>query len=367
MKQELLKKLEQKKNKKVKEAAEKLLNSNVVDYELDSQIKWIETSAKLLENAKGHPLSGFIVAVAIVLLCLLAGGLLWVIRIPQANVAVSITSKTLNLQLWEKWMLDEPFEIDYIRIENIQTIHALGLGINVDNNNAPGSLKLEAEGGDIVLEKLILGKNGTVEMEMMAKQLVLSLKETEMYGSFAVTDTNSFSINGRKNEKGKKTKYPESIEFGVSRKGKIPTHIVLGLKAPATIPLKFNHMKVKKIDFLKETLSAIGNYSFESTVSGGEVKLFDVPVTEKIFKKDLIFLEVLQLEHLNISFKDQLYVYLDGKVRHLTIGPKGFERNLAPTCLEYLYHQERLGFFWSAVLFFWGILWGVRRLIFAGK
>ena len=367
MKRELLKRLELKKDKKVKEAAKKLLESDTVDYELDSKIGWIEASVKVLENTKSRPLSGLITAAVIVFLCLLAGGMLWVIRIPQVNVAVSIACETLNVQLMEKWVLEESIEIDYIRVENIQSIDAPGLGINIDSLNAPEYHKIEAKGNNVVLEKLTLGENGSVEIEMMPKQLVISLKETEMHGAFAITDTNTVTINGRKNEKGKNLNYPESIEFNVLGKGKIPTNIILGLKIPVEIPLEFNQMKVKKIDFLKETMSNTGNHLFESSISGGEVKLFDVPMTEKIFKKDLVSFDVSHLEHLNISFKDQLYIYFDGKVSHLKIGPKGYERRLAPTYLEYLYHKKRLSFFWSAVLFFWGILWGVHRLIFVGK
>jgi hypothetical protein len=46
------------------------------------------------------------------------------------------------------------------------------------------------------------------------------------------------------------------------------------------------------------------------------------------------------------------------------IGPKGFEKNLAPSLLEYFYHHQRFGFFWGVVAFLWGILWGLKETIF---
>ena len=54
----------------------------------------------------------------------------------------------------------------------------------------------------------------------------------------------------------------------------------------------------------------------------------------------------------------------EGKVRSASTGPSGFERELQPSLLEYLYHQQRLGFFWAAVSFLWGVLWSARTLIF---
>jgi len=54
----------------------------------------------------------------------------------------------------------------------------------------------------------------------------------------------------------------------------------------------------------------------------------------------------------------------EGKVKDAFTGSPGFERELQPSLLEYLYHQQRLGFFWTVVTFLWGVLWSARTLYF---
>ena len=58
-----------------------------------------------------------------------------------------------------------------------------------------------------------------------------------------------------------------------------------------------------------------------------------------------------------------LQVRFEGVARDIFLGPEGFRRSLAPSLLEYFYHQKRLGFAWTAVVFFWGLLWSLRKTI----
>ena len=61
---------------------------------------------------------------------------------------------------------------------------------------------------------------------------------------------------------------------------------------------------------------------------------------------------------------DGAALIFEGEVRSAATGPPGFERQLKPSLLEYLYHQQRLGFFWAVASFIWGLLWSARTLIF---
>jgi hypothetical protein len=70
-----------------------------------------------------------------------------------------------------------------------------------------------------------------------------------------------------------------------------------------------------------------------------------------------------RLTQLNIG--EKIKIQFEGRAKAIQIGPQGFERNLEPNWLTYLYNQEKLVFIWSAFLFIWGILWSIRKTIFA--
>jgi hypothetical protein len=59
-----------------------------------------------------------------------------------------------------------------------------------------------------------------------------------------------------------------------------------------------------------------------------------------------------------------LALQFEGTVRKVRVGPPDAQGDLAPSFLRYYYHQEPLTFFWSAVVFFWGVLWSIRQTVF---
>lgn len=66
---------------------------------------------------------------------------------------------------------------------------------------------------------------------------------------------------------------------------------------------------------------------------------------------------LLEIASDELGFK----IIFQGTIKEIKAGPSGFEQNLMPTWLEYLYHHEQLAFFWSVVVFLWGLFWGLRN------
>jgi hypothetical protein len=56
-------------------------------------------------------------------------------------------------------------------------------------------------------------------------------------------------------------------------------------------------------------------------------------------------------------------VHFSGLVESAQIGPRGFEDELAPTWLEYFYHQEPWAIFWGALVFLWSLGWGLKTAL----
>ncbi len=103
---------------------------------------------------------------------------------------------------------------------------------------------------------------------------------------------------------------------------------------------------------------------FISTIKQGEVKLYDVPGEEKIYKRDVVKMDHIALGRLEISCSDDLHVFAEGEVKNLKVGPGGFERDLAPSWLEYIYRNQRFLFFLGAVASLLSALWGIKETIF---
>jgi hypothetical protein len=66
---------------------------------------------------------------------------------------------------------------------------------------------------------------------------------------------------------------------------------------------------------------------------------------------------------IKISHGSDINLIYEGTVEQLLIGPKGYEKNLSPSYLEYFYVRKPLAFFWGAVVFLWGLLWRIRKMI----
>ena len=79
---------------------------------------------------------------------------------------------------------------------------------------------------------------------------------------------------------------------------------------------------------------------------------------------DVIKMEHITPRRLEITCHDDLHTVVEGKVKNLKIGPEGFERDMAPSWLEYIYRNQRFLFFLGAVASLLSALWGIKETIF---
>jgi hypothetical protein len=120
---------------------------------------------------------------------------------------------------------------------------------------------------------------------------------------------------------------------------------------------------VQALSFFRENISEPGSVFFESAISSGRINIHDVSGHETLNEGDRLIMEGVEGRLLKISHGSEINLVFEGAVEKLLLGPKGFEKNLSPSFLEYLYVRKPLAFFWGAVVFLWGVLWRVRKLI----
>ena len=122
-------------------------------------------------------------------------------------------------------------------------------------------------------------------------------------------------------------------------------------------------LRVQGLKFARETSDQPGTQIFVSAVTGGKVLLSDISETVELQSGEPLSLEGVTGRITRVQIKDRIDVRFEGVAKEISVGPEGFERDLAPNLLQYLYHKQRLPFFWSAVTFLWGLLWSLRKLL----
>jgi len=103
---------------------------------------------------------------------------------------------------------------------------------------------------------------------------------------------------------------------------------------------------------------------FSSQISNGTITMTDT--NEQITLNPSAILRLTgirgRVADLRLGSQD-VRIKFEGTANGITLGDGDFARNLKPTILEWLFHQQKLGLFWGAMTFLWGIFWSVRRLV----
>jgi hypothetical protein len=155
---------------------------------------------------------------------------------------------------------------------------------------------------------------------------------------------------------------PATVTFDDAGRPLIPAQ----LRARPLEKLQLPRVPIRALGLFTETTNADQQSSFTSGITEGAVTLSDTREAIELRAGDPLYLEGANgiISRLEIG-PEGLQLWFDGEVQGISRGIPGYERNLKPTLLEYLYHQEKLGFFWGAVAFLWGLIWSGRRLLSA--
>jgi hypothetical protein len=155
---------------------------------------------------------------------------------------------------------------------------------------------------------------------------------------------------------------PATVTFYDAGRPGIPTR----LRASPSEKIELRRLPIRSLGFFAETANAEQESSFSSGITTGEMMLSDTGESVELKEGDPLYLEDARglVSDLEIG-PEGLQLLFDGEVHGVSVGTPGFERNLKPTLLEYLYHREKLSFFWGGVTFLWGLVWSGRKLFSA--
>ncbi|MEN8260045.1 MAG: hypothetical protein ABFS02_05570 [Pseudomonadota bacterium] len=290
---------------------------------------------------------------AIGFICLMLAGLAWSVRVPVTEVVLEIEAESLALRLTHDWSADIEVAAHTIHLNNTDRIIAPGLGLDV----AP--VEMEASGQGLTLETIDLPAGTSLELERQGNALTLYVHDGALSGRIEIVRAEL-----RLKPAGETTQrtisiaadIPETVMFSSIRSTADPVKLVVD----AAGPWRLSGLQAGAIRACKEDPPGSGRCV--STLHTGTVKLLATGRTVQLTDGDQLFAGGIHSTRLEIaSHENGLKILFQGTVDEIKAGPAGFEQDLSPTWLEYLYHQEQLAFFWSVVVFLWGLLWSLRN------
>jgi hypothetical protein len=361
MKDHLRRQLEKNLTKQARETARTLLEERDAE-SIARGLRQLDDYQRVLAALKPSPGRDVKKAIVIAFICVLAAGLLWYLRVPRIHVLVDVHSDVVAFELNEPWQLERRLRASQMRIEYLESIRAPALGVNIDSRN--GDAWIDLSGGQIELHRAVFDAGGYLEIDSGAEQMEWYFKNASLRGDLLIKGTVLLSAGNRPDRLAvdgvrQSIEVPETVHIRSGESGMIPSVVRIR-------PLDgwgFRDIRVNRLSFFRERVSTPGSIGFESAIRKGSVAIHETSSETDLKEGDRLVLEGVAGRLTRVEQGTALRIAFEGTVEKLLTGPEGFEHNLAPSYLEYLYVRKPLTFFWSAVVFMWGMLWSILKWI----
>lgn len=305
-------------------------------------------------------------SVVIGLVCLVVASLLWMMRISSVNVHATVETGSITFQLANNWQSQDVWELGTgpIRLE--------GLGeINLPPEFSPlvtlqGHAWLDVDKAQVTLSNLELltanklsafrSSPATVYLLSTGSQLRGQLHVRGLAAVHGGDDVHSQSSIS----KSINFEVPVTFPFYGDGEGAVPAQLRFGVKDKIIL----RDIRFKSLSFSREESGASDPPIFISDVSAGTITIGETGEKIILSEADRVRFGPIEgtITKLEIG-PTSLLLSFEGRSQLVSIGAAGFEENKVPTWLSYLYHQERLSFFWGSILFLWSVLWSARQLL----
>ena len=363
MKQSAKRNVEDQYRKKLAAVLEKLATEQSTAG-LKDQIEDLENYAKVLTISQSKWAPDFRLAVAVALVCISIAAFLWSKRVSHTSVSLSADTESIRASLDQNWHVERPFQSQLMHFERIGKVQAPNLGLSVENEGGDAWFRLD--GGQIVLQSLDIESGAILNLSSDKDQTSLYVSLKPVRGVVTIVGKGTLSAGPNPHETTLTRPYsvevPETIAFSTSELKVVPSRLTIHNAdkwALGTIP-------IGELNFSKEKGRAITDTEITSGAKSGSIRFNDTTWQPLEISED----EFVSVNETNRAIVDVrsagalVHVTVNGIVRSITLGRGEDQKRMAPTYLEYLYNKKTLAFFWGAIVFSWGVLWGIRKTIF---
>lgn len=353
------------------ESESKVLASQPVD----EQVARIEKLEKLLELGAVPDNRTWIWASLIGCLCLAVSTFAAAWRVPSTRIQLDLKATSISFLLagpihWEgSWSVSPTL----IRFQNVE--HA-----DLPDFQSPawtGRVSFDVEVADVsttvhastAIRTLDARTGGSVSVDQSDQSVILAVRgaptsvELNAAGIVKVSGHDTHSIEWK----------PDSVsfadvpaDFGASGSGSSALPASLRIRPLGSITMR--GILVSELSFLQEQLDAQQRPIAVSRIVSGSITLTDVgrksplPSGEMLrIKNGRGRLTLLEIE------PTQTAVRFEGFADDVSTGQGDFLVDLRPSLLDFLFHQQRIGFIWGGLTTLWGLLWSARILILPSR
>jgi hypothetical protein len=331
---------------------------------LKREVEEIETHSKLLSLVETRWASDWGAAVIVAIVCLTTASFLWSTKVRSTNVSMTVETGSLRGTLSRNWRVEAPFQSSAMRFENLSDVQAPNLGLAIRGGMGDAWFKLE--GGQITLESLQIDKGASVQLTVDSSQVSLFVARGGVRGKLTVLGKGKLAAGAESAAQDTQRDYsiaiPETVDFGVSDPRGVPSRFAV--HSPQKWDL--GRMPFTDVDFALEEIRDLSQAELVSGIKSGSVRFNDTSWPALALSENEI-VSVHKTERGRIDVRGgegSAQVNLNGLVKDVTVGDSQTRQELAPSYLEYLYNKKSLAFFWGAIVFGWGVLWGIRKTIF---
>jgi len=327
---------------------------------------WLEISEPIIDDYYKNK-NNIFWHLSIALICLLIIAYVWTGHIKSIQLSFEAISPNVNIKLSENWKLRTSFKISDLYINNLNTVLSPEININFSRvingkeDNTQETAILEINGNNIRLKELNLSKDALIDLKLENNRLSLYSKGKPLSGMIIVENANLILIEPKEDEVDKILKTiqdTEIIDFTSSETISAPVQLKLSFCSKTW---KIKGLYAKSISFNEEYPPGSGK--FESTIKSANIKLLETDKEITLRENECLLTTINTTQRLEFSqSKEGIKIFFQGTVSAISGGSPGFEKNLAPTYIEYLYHQKKTGLFWSSILFLWSFLWSLKNI-----
>jgi hypothetical protein len=327
------------------------------------RIKELQSVLAALPQRESFPLRWAAVIGAV---CLVGASLAWSISVPRARVQLDLTTASIVMRLADDFSWDDTWRIDpELRLRQFTHLD-LPPEYGVPEPLAQeASLELNVSDGSVELRHLFVARGAAATIASSES----GATEIVVYGAPFRGDVD---ISGKVASRAGPTPGiglpatsfdpempPGRFGFQYDGRGALPA--LLHLSAADTLDLR--EIPVTGLGFFEERADGTQASTFASRILSGTLTMTDTG--EHIPLAPAAALRLAEARGLVAALRvkpKEIQVKFEGTASDVTLGTGDFTRNLKPTILEWLFHQKKLGFFWGAITFLWGIAWSARKL-----
>ena len=331
---------------------------------LKREVEEIESCSKLLSLVESRWAPDWGAAVMVAVVCLTVASFLWSTKVRSTNVSMTVETGSLRGTLSQDWRVEAPFQSSAMRFENLSDVQVPNLGLAIRGGVGDAWFKLE--GGQISLESLQIDKSASFQMTVDRSQVSLFVTARGVRGKLTVIGRGKLTAGTEPGAQTMQKEYnieiPETIDFGVRDPRGVPSRFTVHS------PQKWNlgRMPFADVGFALEEIRDLSQTELVSGIKSGSVRFIDTSwPAMALSENQIVFVHKAERGRIDVrGGEGSAQVTLNGLVKDVTVGDSQTRQELAPSYLEYLYNKKSLAFFWGAIVFGWGVLWGIRKTIF---